>query len=207
MTKVENMPLNENLNKLIDGNKRFAQGKSIHPNLSNELRDSLLDKQEPFAVIIACSDSRVPVEIIFDAGLGDLFVIRTAGHVLSKETLGSLEYAVKNLNVKLVMILGHDNCGAVCSALEIYKTKEYRQLSSNLQALLNHIYPVFEKLDISSSNVLNEAIKGNIQYQIEDLLAKDEYLADKVKYGEIMLVGAKYSLETGLVDVFENCPV
>ncbi len=193
--------MQESLRKLIEGNERFARNKSIHPNRSAELRNNLLDGQNPFAAIIACSDSRVPVEIIFDVGLGDLFIIRTAGHVLSKETMGSLEYAVKNLGVKLVMVLGHDNCEAVKSALKAYKTMKYNELSENLQALLSHIYPVFENLAPDCANFLDEAIEENIKYQIDDLMKRDEYLAKKVEEKEIILVGAKYNLETGIVEI------
>jgi len=195
--------MHESLKNLIEGNKRFAEGKSIHPNRSSELRNSLIDEHNPYAIIISCSDARVPVEIIFDVGLGDIFVIRTAGHVLSKETMGSLEYAVHDLGVKFVMILGHDNCGAVNSALTAYKSKQYEELSPNLQALLNHIYPVFENMDISGKNALNDAVKLNIKYQLEDLLKKDAYLAKKVKENKIMVIGAKYSLDTGLIEIIE----
>ena len=195
--------MKESLTKLIEGNKRFAQGKSIHPNRSEELRSTLLDGQNPYAVVISCSDSRVPVEIIFDVGLGDIFVIRTAGHVLSNETMGSLEYAVKELGVKFVMIMGHDNCGAVKSAMTAYKAGEYDELSPNLKALLNHIYPVFEKMKISGKTSLDDAISLNIKYQVEDLLKKDAYLAKKAEENKIMIVGAKYSLDTGLVEMVE----
>lgn len=195
--------MHESFKKLIEGNKRFIKGESIHPNLSQELRDSLVSKQKPFAAVIACSDSRVPVEIIFDVGIGDLFVIRSAGHVLSKEALGSLEYAVKELGVKCVMVLGHDNCGAVNSALAIYKTQKYNDLSTNLQALLNHIYPVFDNLDTSHDKILDRAVKANIKYQVKDIIEKDAYLAEKVQAKEILVVGAKYSLDTGLVEIFE----
>jgi len=195
--------MHKSLKNLIEGNKRFAEGKSIHPNRGEELRSALLDGQNPYAIVISCSDSRVPVEIIFDVGLGDIFVIRTAGHVLSKETMGSLEYAVYELGVKFVMILGHDNCGAVNSALTAYKSKQYEELSPNLQALLNHIYPVFEKIDVSCETALEDAIKLNIQYQVEDLLKKDVYLAKKVKENKIMVIGAKYSLDSGLIEIIE----
>lgn len=193
--------MHKSLEKLIKGNQRFANGKSIHPNLGEELRNSLKHEQKPFAAIIACSDSRVPVEIIFDVGLGDLFVIRSAGHVLSKEALGSLEYAVKSLGVKFLMILGHDNCGAVTSALKAYKTKH--SLTDNLNVLLSHIYPVFDNLDMSSPNILDEAIKLNIKYQVEDALKRSIYLAKKIKENELLVTGAKYSFDTGLVEVFE----
>lgn len=194
--------MHTSLRKLIEGNLRFAQGKSIHPNRSSEIRNSLLEEQKPFAAIIACSDSRVPIEIIFDVGLGDLFVIRTAGHVLSNETMGSLEYAVEELGINFVMILGHDNCGAVQSALKAYKTKEYSELSVNLQSLLNHIYPVFESMDEHCENALDIAVESNIKYQVEDLIKKDSYLAQKVNDKKIMIVGAKYSLDTGLVEIY-----
>lgn len=193
--------MDESLKKLIEGNKRFAEGKSLHPNRSEELRSALLDGQNPYAVIISCSDSRVPVEIIFDVGLGDIFVIRTAGHVLSNETMGSLEYAVHDLGVKFVMIMGHDNCGAVKSAMNAYKTKQ--ELTPNLKALLNHIYPVFEKMKESGKTTLDDAIKLNIQYQVKDLLEKDAYLAQQVKDDKIMVIGAKYSLDTGIVEIIK----
>lgn len=195
--------MEESLKKLIDGNKRFAQGKSIHPNLGEELRNSLINEQKPFAAIIACSDSRVPVEIIFDAGIGDLFVIRNAGHVLSKETLGSLEYAVSQLGVDLVMILGHENCGAVKSALDAYNSEIYGNLSENLQTSLSHIYPFFENLEDAQNYPFSEITKLHVQYQLKDLLKKDPYLAKKVNDNKITLVGANYYLSTGLIEVFQ----
>ncbi len=129
----------ESLKKIMEGNKRFAEGKSIHPNLGQELRNSLLKGQKPFAAILACSDSRVPIEIILDAGLGDVFVVRNAGNVVSEEVIGSLEYAVKSLEVKLIMVLGHQDCGAVKATLEIHKTGESKHLTKNLKYIFNHI--------------------------------------------------------------------
>lgn len=192
----------EALKKLIDGNKRFAQNKSLHPNLGNELRNALLNGQKPFAAVLSCSDSRVPVEIIFDVGVGDIFVIRTAGHVLSKEVLGSLEYATNSLGVKLIMIMGHDNCGAVKSALEIYSEDKYHEFSDNLQSLLGHIYPAFDELDFKSNdNLLQDAVESNVNYQLCDLVKKDAYLAKKINEKKIKLVGAIYRLDTGLIEV------
>ncbi len=181
---------------LLEGNKRFAQHKSIHPNRCNETRQSLLTGQKPIAVVISCSDSRVPTEIVFDAGLGDIFAIRTAGHVLSKEVMGSIEYAI-SLGCKLVMILGHENCGAIKAALKSYKTK--KEVSPNLQSVLNHIYPAFEK--ISSDAGENCAVKANIEYQVQDLLKKDECIAEKFSKKEILVTGAIYNLSTGLVSL------
>lgn len=193
----------EALKRLIDGNERFASEKSIHPNLGSELRNALVGEQKPYATILSCSDSRVPVEIIFDAGIGDLFVIRSAGHVLSKETLGSIEYSVRNLGVKLIMVMGHGNCGAIKSALNSYNTHE-NNLSENLEALLSHIYPAFENLDCSNDKLLlRRAIISNIKYQVQDLVKKDEYLAEKIASGEIMLVGAKYNLDSGRIEILQ----
>lgn len=201
----------EALNKLIEGNKRFANDNSIHPNRCAETKSALLKQQKPFVAVLSCSDSRVPIEIIFDAGLGDIFAVRTAGHVLSKEVIGSLEYAVKTLGVKLIMILGHENCGAINTAIQTYQNKGYNELSENLQSIMNHIYPAIEKvetknIDINSDNenkFLNSAVKANINYQLEDLMKKDIYIAQKVQEKEIGLIGAMYSLPSGNVEIFE----
>lgn len=191
----------EALKKLIEGNKRFAQDKSIHPNLGSELRNALVKGQKPFAAILSCSDSRVPIEIIFDVGLGDLFVVRSAGHVLSNEALGSIEYAVRELGVKLIMILGHGNCGAIKTALEFYNSDN--KASENIQSVLDHIYPAIKDLDFKCDNatLLQNAIKSNVQYQLVDLIKRNSYLAQKIQEKEIILEGAKYKLDTGLVEI------
>ncbi len=194
----------ESLEKLIDGNKRFAQNKSIHPNLGEEMRNALLKEQKPYAAILACSDSRVPVEIIFDAGLGDLFVVRSAGHVLSNEALGSLEYAVKELGVKLIVILGHENCGAITTALKVYNSGGIKDLSENMLVLLSHIFPAIKNTDVNSSDVLETAINANVHYQLNDLIRKNNYLAKRIEDGKLILVGAKYSLSTGLVEICDE---
>lgn len=194
----------EALKRLLEGNERFATDKSIHPNRFEETKNVLLKEQKPFAAILSCSDSRVPIEIIFDAGLGDIFVVRTAGHVLSKEVLGSLEYAIKTLGVKLIMILGHANCGAVKTAVDTYQNKNYNELSENLQSIMNHIYPAIENVKgyRKQEEFLDSAIKSNIDYQVEDLLNKDTYIAEKAKNNEIAVFGAQYSIATGKVEVY-----
>lgn len=198
------IPHKEALNKLIEGNKRFATGNSIHPNRCDETKSALLKQQKPFVAVLSCSDSRVPVEIIFDAGLGDIFAVRTAGHVLSKEVLGSLEYAIKSLGVKLIIILGHENCGAINTAIQTYQNKNYNELSENLQSIMNHIYPAIEKVKCyGDDDFLNLAVKSNIRYQVEDLIQKDAYIAQKIQGGEIALYGAMYSLATGKATIFK----
>jgi len=191
----------EALNRLTEGNKRFAENKSIHPNRCDETKNTLLKQQKPFVAVLSCSDSRVPIEIIFDAGLGDIFAVRTAGHVLSKEVMGSLEYAIKTLGVKLIMILGHENCGAIKTAVETYQNKSYDELSENMQSIMNHIYPALKDVTFESESSLDLAIKSNIAYQVEDLIKKDAYIHQKVQGGEIMLIGAEYSLATGKVQL------
>lgn len=193
----------EALEKLIEGNKRFAENKSIHPNRCDETKSALIKEQKPFAAVLSCSDSRVPIEIIFDAGLGDIFAVRTAGHVLSKEVMGSLEYAVRTIGVKLIMIMGHANCGAIKAAIDTYENKSYDLMSENLQSILNHIYPAIEnvKSSCAKEDFLEDAINSNIQYQVEDLLKKDPYIKEKAEKGEITIVGAKYSLSTGKVEI------
>lgn len=195
---------NEALERLMEGNKRFVNNASIHPNRCQETKASLISKQTPYAIILSCSDSRVPLEIVFDAGLGDIFAIRTAGHVLSQEVMGSIEYAVVHLGVKLIMILGHDNCGAVHSAVDTYKAKTLDTVSPNLKSILMEIYPAIEKVDenLSEEDFHKEAIRQNVEYQAKDLLKKDAYIADKVKSGEIMVVKANYNLHTSEVEIF-----
>jgi len=193
---------NATLQKLVDGNKRFSEGKSSHPNLGVELRNALVKKQKPFAAILSCSDSRVPVEIIFDVGLGDLFVVRSAGHVLSKEALGSLEYAVSGLGVKLILIMGHDNCGAVTTALNLFNDGS-ENYSENFKSLLEHIYPALDNLHEGHDN-LKEAIICNIAYQLKDLGKRSPYLASMIEQKKLIVAGAKYSLETGEVELFDE---
>lgn len=195
--------MHESIKKLLEGNKRFAQNKSIHPNRCNETRNELLTLQKPIAAILSCSDSRVPTEIIFDAGLGDIFAVRTAGHVLSKEVMGSLEYAVKALGVKVIMVLGHENCGAIKAAIETFKNNNTENLTENLQSVIQHIYPALEKIDFNDENFLNNAVKANILYQVNDLSKKDHYIAQKVQNNEIALFGAIYSLNKGTVKILE----
>lgn len=198
------MDANSALNILKEGNIRFASGKSVHPRRDKELRDALCKGQKPIAAIISCSDSRVPVEIVFDAGIGDIFVVRTAGHVLSNETLGSIEYAVEHLGVNLVVILGHENCGAVKSALAVYRSGKYNELTDNLKALLKHIYPVFQKIYTPECHAsLHDATYQFVKYQVEDFKKKAPLLASKIADNKIKLVGAFYPLSSGVIEFFE----
>ena len=147
--------MQKELQKLIDGNNRFITKNSIHPNISEETRISLVKKQTPFATVITCSDSRVPPEIIFDVGLGDIFVIRTAGHILTNAGLATLEYAIHHLHTKLILVMGHTHCGAVKSAVkDCENCKDYKDHNnhSNLQELVSRITPLVEKAKIVPIN-------------------------------------------------------
>lgn len=195
----------EALKRLIEGNKRFINNESIHPNRRQETKDDLLEKQAPYAVVLSCSDSRVPIEIIFDAGFGDIFVIRTAGQVLSQEVLGSVEYAVKHLGVNLVMVLGHDNCGAVKSAIKTYQEGSLHELSPHLKSVMLHIYPAIEKVEkdpCRDLGFLDHTIKENVQFQVDDLLKRDSYIAEKVAKGQVMVVAANYNIKTSEIELY-----
>ena len=191
---------------LLEGNKRFVNGASIHPNRCEETRKNLESAQNPYAVILSCSDSRVPVEIIFDVGFGEVFVVRTAGHTLSQEVMGSIEYAVQELGVKLVMILGHNNCGAVKSAVKTYSDEDLRG-AGNVQSILEHIYPAVKKTcsccDIESNNFIDEAVKSNVRYQVSELIKKDRYIAALLKFDQIKVVGAYYDIAASTIELLD----
>ena len=193
------------LKTLLNGNLRFIENKCIHPNRTQEIKMSLLNKQRPFAAILSCSDSRVPIELIFDVGIGDLFVVRTAGHVLSPEVIGSIEYAVKSLEVSLVMVLGHENCGAVKAAIECFKSNSLQTLSPNLSKIMEHFFPVLENLSFDNEcNYLYDAITKNVKYQVKSLISNDEFIANKIKKREVILLGAIYNLKTCQVEILCN---
>jgi carbonic anhydrase len=187
------------LQKLIEGNARFASGNASHPDQSMQRRSELVADQHPFAVIVGCSDSRIPPELIFDQGLGDIFVIRTAGQVLDNVSLGSIEYAVEHLGVPLVVVLGHDSCGAVSA------TVKGGEVTGHLDSLVNFIQPaVDEAREMGNvSELLNNSIDNNVYNIVDDLLASQPILSEKVEKGELMIVGARYHLDSGEVQIFK----
>ncbi len=184
------------LERLQQGNQRFMEAKTQHPNLSKERRDELKSGQTPFAAIVSCSDSRVPTEIIFDQGLGDLFVVRSAGNTVQNLGIGSLEYAVAVLDTRLIVVLGHSKCGAVSAAAS------GKSLPGHIADVGKSIYidktakicPMKDKLDC--------AIIGNAEAVVEELKNSEPILAPLVKKGELKIVGAYYDIDTGKV-VFE----
>lgn len=191
----------EALERLRDGNMRFARGSADNLlSISQARRAELVDGQTPFAVIVACSDSRVPVELLFDQGLGDLFVVRVAGNIVAPSQIGSVEFAAANLGTRLVVVLGHSNCGAVDAALREH-SQEQEKRSPNLQSIVNRIRPALEVLENPS---LNDAVAANVRNSVKQLRHGSEILEASIDSGELTVVGAEYSIESGVVDFFDD---
>ena len=187
------------LQQLMEGNLRYAQGNASHPHQSLERRAELVSGQHPFAVILGCSDSRIPPELIFDQGLGDIFVIRTAGEVVDNASLASIEYAVEHLGVPLVMVLGHDSCGAVTAAVQ------GGEAEGHLGSLMDFILPAVEQAREAGegSDLLNSSIDNNIFNIVKELQESQPVLSEKVKAGELMILGAHYHLDSGEIEILE----
>ena len=195
------IPASEALQRLRDGNYRFVHGEENDLQSINQARRAeLVDGQSPFAVIVACSDSRVPVELIFDQGLGDLFVIRVAGNIVAPSQIGSVEFAAANLGTKLVVVLGHSNCGVVDATLkELSLQQEIR--SPNLRSIVDRIGPAVEALDNPS---LNDAVVANVRNSVARLRSGSGILEALIDSGDLTVVGAKYSIESGVVDFLDD---
>lgn len=181
------------LQKLADGNKRYTAGEVIHPNQTAQRRTEVAGTQHPFAVILSCSDSRVPPEIIFDAGLGDLFVIRVAGNVVNDEIIGSIEYAVEHLGVHLIVVMGHERCGAVSAAVQ------GGEAPGHIKSLVEAIRPAVEKAKSESGDLVDNAVKDNIAMTVEKLKSSEPILEHLVQRGSLNITGAYYDLDDGSV--------
>jgi carbonic anhydrase len=181
--------------KLLEGNKRFVDSKPAHPNQTAERRAEVLKGQAPFAVIVGCSDSRIPPEIIFDQGLGDLFIIRTAGNIVDDITLGSIEYAVDHLGTNLVVVLGHGKCGAVSA------TVQGGEAHGHIADIVKVIAPAVEKAKGRSGDVTDNAIKANIELVVNRIASSGPILSDLVNNGKLKITGAYYNIESGIVEI------
>ncbi len=182
------------IKKLKEGNERFVNGKSIRPNQDYNRIKQVSEGQFPFAIIVGCSDSRVPNEIIFDQGLGDLFIIRTAGQVSSYASWGSIEFAHYVLGTKLIVVLGHTKCGAVSAAYKI------PDVPGHIVTLINSIKPAVEEAKKHEGNQLENAVKINVAMQVEQLKNLEPVLSKSVKNNDLKIIGAIYDLETGKVE-------
>src|SRR5919106_5882022 len=181
----------EALQKLLEANERYVANKSTDLNESQSRRVELAQGQNPFATIFSCVDSRVPPELVFDRGLGDLFVIRTAGHVLDQAVLGSLEFGVAELKIPLLMVLGHEKCGAVKATLEAVENNATAEAEINW--LVDGIRPAVEEVKGQSGDLLDNAVKANVSLTVEHLKASS-ILSEALEKSELRIVGGLYDL-------------
>lgn len=201
----------EALQRLREGNARFVAGESLRDKMSGESRRrQLTEQQTPFAVILGCSDSRVPVEIVFDQGLGDLFVIRVAGNIIAPSLVGSVEFAAEKFGTRLVIVLGHSQCGAVQATLQ--ELQRPRQLQSpNLLSIVERVRPAIEELTLTDLRndpeaLMCHAVRANIRASASHLRHGSALIERLIQDDGLLVVGAEYSLETGTVDFFEGLP-
>lgn len=188
------MEAKEALKIMKDGNKRYVEGKLKHPHTDNTRRDSLQEGQNPFAVVLSCSDSRVVPELLFDQGLGDLFVIRVAGNIAKDKVLGSIEYAVKFLKTKLVIVLGHEKCGAVAASLGD------QDPGGHIGSIIEKIKPAVYMAKRLKGDHLTNSIHVNAQLVSEEIKDSQPILSHAVKFEGLYVVPAYYELSTGKVE-------
>jgi carbonic anhydrase len=197
------------LGRLREGNRRFASDARSHDTLlSHSRRAELAKEQQPFAIILGCSDSRVPAEIVFDQGLGDLFVIRVAGNIVAPSQVGSVEFAAARFGTRLVVVLGHSQCGAILATLEELQRPAANQ-SRNLRSIVDRIRPSVEALlkaglshDLDA--LVRHAVRANIGLSVDHLRHGSEVLEQLVQDAGLLVIGAEYSLETGVVEFFDG---
>ncbi|BAZ48482.1 carbonic anhydrase [Nostoc sp. NIES-4103] len=182
------------LQKLIDGNKRFVKHRPQHPDQSAVRLQQVAQAQHPFATILSCADSRVPAEIVFDQGIGDIFDVRIAGNIVIPEALGSIEYAVSLLNTPLLMILGHERCGAVTAAVQ------QEELLGDIGTFVKAIKPAVERVKNQPGEAVENAVVANVKYQIERL-QRSQILTERLESGKLKIVGGRYDLDTGKVSI------
>lgn len=187
------------ISKLKEGNGRYTSGNLQHPGQTAERRTELANTQHPFAAILSCSDSRVPPEIVFDQGLGDLFIVRVAGNVINNEGLGSLEYTVDHLGTRLIVVLGHQSCGAVDAAKKTIAAKG--KAPGHIQSLVTAIKPAVEA---TAKGDLEATIKANVKNVVQALRSSTPILKAEVDSGKIQVIGGYYSLDTGAVTFLDE---
>ncbi len=198
------------LDQLNSGNKRFVAGEGLNGDVSPQRRLQLTDGQSPKAVVVGCADSRVPVELIFDQGLGELFVIRVAGNIVDESVLGSVEFAVSHLGCKLVIVLGHSSCGAVKATLHEVNQPS-GDLSPSLRSIVNAIEPAVRSLmthstELTEENLTEQAIQSNVRQSLLQIYQKSQGIQSAVNDRNLSIVGAIYDLETGTVKWIDRIP-
>ena len=208
------IPASEALERLREGNRRFVAGQREDDSAGRSRRREVAAAQEPFAIILGCSDSRVPAEIVFDQGLGDLFVIRVAGNIVAPSQIGSVEFAAERYHTRLVVVLGHSQCGAILATLEELKRPTAAR-SRNLRSIVHRIRPAVEELVTRDhpreypgghDALVHQAVRANIRVSANQLRHGSEMLEQAIQKNGLVVVGAEYSLETGVVDFFDGVP-
>ncbi len=200
----------EALQRLRDGNQRFVDEIRSHKALTESRRREVAGAQTPFAIILGCSDSRVPAEIVFDQGLGDLFVIRVAGNIVAPSQVGSVEFCAARFGTRLVVVLGHSQCGAVEATLEELRRPSSEQ-SHNIAAIVDRIRPSVQSLldtPLANDNhaLLHHAMRSNVRVSANHLRHGSVVLEQLIQNDGLLVIGAEYSLETGVVDFFDGLP-
>jgi carbonic anhydrase len=201
----------EALERLREGNRRFVSDvRTLDTSGSRTRRHELAAGQEPFAIVLGCSDSRVPAEIVFDQGLGDLFVIRVAGNIVASSQVGSVEFAAARFGTRLVVVLGHSQCGAILATLEELQQPTDSQ-SRNLRSIVDRIRPSVEALLVTDLRLdpdalMRQAVRANIRASADHLRHGSSVLEELIQKDELLVVGAEYSLNTGVVDFFDSAP-
>jgi carbonic anhydrase len=198
------------LEQLRAGNRRFVAERQRDGRTGATRREEVTERQEPFAIILGCSDSRVPAEIVFDQGLGDLFVIRVAGNIVAPSQIGSVEFAAEQFKTRLVVVLGHTGCGAINATIEQLKRPVEMQ-SRNLRAIVDRVRPSVEPLLATplrddSQALVDNAVRANVRASVTNLRHGSEILEQLIESDGLLVVGAEYSLETGIVEFFEGVP-
>lgn len=192
---IKDAEIGKALQALLDGNKRFAGSKQIHPNQDKKRRDEVSKGQKPFAVIVGCSDSRIPPEILFDQGIGDLFIIRLAGNIVDDLALGSIEYAADHLGTRLIVVLGHSKCGAVTA------TVQGGEAHGHVAGIVNAIIPAVEKAKETPGDLVDNAIRENAKLVAANIASSKPILEKMVGEGKIAVVTLYYDIDTGLVEI------
>ena len=198
------------LERLREGNRRFAADlRSLETLATRTRRAELVSGQQPFAIILGCSDSRVPAEIVFDQGVGDLFVIRVAGNVVASSLVGSVEFAAARFGTRLVVVLGHSQCGAVLATVE--ELQNPTEQSRNIKSIVDRIRPAVEGLMMTELRhrpeaLVEQAVRANVRASANQLRHGSQILETLIEREGLLVVGAEYSLETGIVDFFDGVP-
>lgn len=180
------------LKKLIEGNQRFVQQQPQYPDQSQKRLAEVAQAQHPFATVLSCADSRVPPEILFDQGIGDIFDVRIAGNIATPEAIGSIEYAVALLGTPLLMVLGHERCGAVTAAVQ------NEPLPGDISTFVRAILPAVNQVKDQPGDIVDNAVVSNVKYQIERL-QRSSMLKERLQNNTLKIVGARYDLDTGKV--------